>query len=531
MAMAKGLGTRRAKRRMKSAIRVVRLWTACVVVGAFVTAGCRGILGIEKIDCEHKCASSTSEVVCDKNGEPTDPKECTGSCSAGACDSVPHPSPYSDAGPQSGKILWLSAGHAHACAVRDGKVYCWGDNSHGQLGVDTGDASVSVSPRPVDGLPKIPVASVSAGAFHTCAVLDVPIDGQPYKQGDVYCWGLAIPSGAPFEGELWHQTPPVKVQGLPSVRRVIAGGAHSCAITDGNRAFCWGANYLGQCGLDPKTTCSTLVDAGVVDRQALLRVPAGVVPPVPVNIPYAPGADFAPIEELIAIKHDTCARTNSDLYCWGSNCASNASSDIAEFGLDCAVGGQLGLAPNLGNGCYVAHPTQPFGIYPVYQFALSFGSIYAVAQTQNDQEVLGIGDNKNGQLASDAGGYRIDAAEIPVIGTPTGLVSTYGSDGCAIVESPDGGAGSKLECWGFNHCGELGTVGCGGRIGVEEFHLENGAEADIDMNTIVRGDDFGCAVRASAPDQVVCWGNTKDYGDSRCGSCTPQLVTVRMDAM
>src|SRR5690606_2262063 len=41
----------------------------------------------------------------------------------------------------------ISAGATHTCAVREGgKVYCWGGNSHGQLGND--DAALEISPSP-----------------------------------------------------------------------------------------------------------------------------------------------------------------------------------------------------------------------------------------------------------------------------------------------------------------------------------------------------------------------------------------------
>ncbi|HEX7505457.1 MAG TPA: hypothetical protein VF550_01715 [Polyangia bacterium] len=72
----------------------------------------------------------------------------------------------------------VSAGLSHTCAVAlDGTLWCWGDNAHGQLG----DKTQATKSTPVN----IVVAGQSwvaaaAGASHTCAIA---------AGGSLWCWG------------------------------------------------------------------------------------------------------------------------------------------------------------------------------------------------------------------------------------------------------------------------------------------------------------------------------------------------------
>jgi alpha-tubulin suppressor-like RCC1 family protein len=66
----------------------------------------------------------------------------------------------------------------HSCAVRaDSALWCWGDNSEGQLGInDTTDRSV---PTRVSGEQR-GWSEVSVGSWHTCALRTA---------GTLWCWG------------------------------------------------------------------------------------------------------------------------------------------------------------------------------------------------------------------------------------------------------------------------------------------------------------------------------------------------------
>ena len=79
--------------------------------------------------------------------------------------------------------------------------------------------------------------TVGAGAFHSCAIT---------TGGSAYCWG------AGYEGQLGRSmdltTIPVAVEGGRLWRTVAAGSYHSCGLTVQNQGYCWGDNHEGQLG-------------------------------------------------------------------------------------------------------------------------------------------------------------------------------------------------------------------------------------------------------------------------------------------
>jgi hypothetical protein len=135
-------------------------------------------------------------------------------------------------------ILSVSAGGEHTCALQDtGGVKCWGNNQAWQLG----DGTTTRRSVPVDvmGLPP-GVSAVSAGGYHTCALLDT---------GRVMCWGLNTSGQTGCDVPVDFVFPPAVARSLESVvLEVDAGGAHTCALFDTESARCWGDNSCGQIG-------------------------------------------------------------------------------------------------------------------------------------------------------------------------------------------------------------------------------------------------------------------------------------------
>ena len=91
--------------------------------------------------------------------------------------------PPGPGGPAS--VVGLAGGETHACFVTSvGSVLCFGDDTSGQLGGGTSTASpVLTAAAPVFALgatPELVRGSVGAAARHTCAVS---------RDGRVYCWG------------------------------------------------------------------------------------------------------------------------------------------------------------------------------------------------------------------------------------------------------------------------------------------------------------------------------------------------------
>jgi alpha-tubulin suppressor-like RCC1 family protein len=148
-----------------------------------------------------------------------------------------------------------------------GAVKCWGANDHGQLGL--GDAVARAAPQAgavALGAGRGASALAVGGAF-ACALLDT---------SQAKCWGdnsvmqLGAPIGGPAYGDDPNETGdflPEAVQGGGrSLRGIVAGRAHACAILDTNDVRCWGDNGYGQLGAGDGDTHSALVDpTGVVD--------------------------------------------------------------------------------------------------------------------------------------------------------------------------------------------------------------------------------------------------------------------------
>ena len=145
------------------------------------------------------------------------------------------------ASPLGGPVTWrtVSAGRSHTCGVTTaGKAYCWGNGALGRLG--NGLTTGSNTPVPVSGTQTW--ASISAGGAHTCGVT---------TGGDAFCWGHReggrLGHGNAAAGE---ELTPVPVSG-PATRKwssISAGGFHTCGVTTGGDAFCWGSGTSGQLG-------------------------------------------------------------------------------------------------------------------------------------------------------------------------------------------------------------------------------------------------------------------------------------------
>jgi alpha-tubulin suppressor-like RCC1 family protein len=93
---------------------------------------------------------------------------------------------------------------------------------------------------------------VSSGSDHTCGV----------TTGNVaYCWGLNN-IGQLGEGSgAFRRVRPMAVAGGLRYEAVSTGadGRHSCGVTTGDQAYCWGYNFRGQLGDGTTTDRSTPV--------------------------------------------------------------------------------------------------------------------------------------------------------------------------------------------------------------------------------------------------------------------------------
>jgi alpha-tubulin suppressor-like RCC1 family protein len=78
--------------------------------------------------------------------------------------------------------------------------------------------------------------SASAGVFHTCGVT---------AGSRAFCWGRND-QGQLGDGTTSQRLTPVAVSGDHRFASVSAGGPHTCGITANGQAFCWGRNQKGE---------------------------------------------------------------------------------------------------------------------------------------------------------------------------------------------------------------------------------------------------------------------------------------------
>ena len=124
--------------------------------------------------------------------------------------------------PSENAIRELSAGAFHTCAITArGEVKCWGENSDGQLGNGSKDATTAmVTP---DGL-RVGAKTVTAGVTAACAVS---------SNGEVLCWGNQygpVPKPVPEAGK--------------DAKQLVVGQCHACVLTYADTVRCWG-DYCG----------------------------------------------------------------------------------------------------------------------------------------------------------------------------------------------------------------------------------------------------------------------------------------------
>ncbi len=148
-----------------------------------------------------------------------------------------------------GSFQALAAGAGHTCGLSGGEVLCWGDNAFGQLG----DGTTEDRPAPVT-VPDLPgtVMSIAAGAVHTCALL---------TDRRLFCWGQNL-HGQLGDGTTLNRTSPVPVAGDISFVAVFAGGGVTCGFARDGAEYCWGLNSNGQLGDGTRTNRSSPVRVG-----------------------------------------------------------------------------------------------------------------------------------------------------------------------------------------------------------------------------------------------------------------------------
>ena len=338
----------------------------------------------------------------------------------------------------------VAAGNAITCGRRTTRrMYCWGDNSSGQLGNGQFQGLGVIAPQRVVGITN--AIALAAGDSHTCAVL---------ATGSIKCWGQGG-NGRLGDGLDTTSATPVTVSGITNAVAVTAGTNHTCALLATGAMRCWGLNGFGQLGNGNNNIAS--------------------VPAVVSGITTATAID--------AGFNHSCARlADSTLRCWGSNFTgalgrgnfNDSNVPVAVAGVSTAVG----ISAGGENGCTV----------------LVSGSVQCWGES-------GSGQLGNGQVGGSSN------SPVTVIGITTAVQVTSGdSHSCARL------AGGALQCWGSNSATQLG--------------INTTAQSSVPVNvspvftqtaiTVAAGGIHTCALRADSA--AICWGSN---AISQLGSVIP----------
>lgn len=379
-------------------------------------------------------------------------------------------------------IQSIAAGFGHTCALTSsGGVYCWGNNTYGQLG--KGSSGDSTAPTAVSGM-QSGITVIAARDHHTCALT---------SNGGVMCWG-ENDQGQLGDGTVERRYAPVDVTGLASgVKSLAIGDDFSCALTESGGVKCWGDNRSGQIGdgtnidrlvtvdvqglISGVTTITAgsdfacAVTAGGVQcwgENSNLQLSDGAQPDAtsPVDVTGLPSK----VTAIGAGSDSTCAVMNSGVMCWGKNYSH-----------------QLGDGTDVDRGLPITVQDIGSGMQSV-----AVGGTHTCALSAENR-VLCWGANFTGQLGNESIHLYGGPVEPSDLGSGVSAIAAGDSHSCAITTT--GG----VRCWGENSQGQLGNgIKEDIRTPVDVTGLNNGVKA------ITAGGDHTCVLTSAGG--VQCWG-------------------------
>ena len=322
------------------------------------------------------------------------PQQVLGVCPSPSPNPSPAPSPTAATCGYLTNIKAIAAGYDHSLALdKDGNVYTWGDNGSGELGIGS-HGGERTAPVKVPGLPATKIVQIVGGDDFSIALSE---DGKVYGWGTNSQGQLGIgnnagqPDTAPSTtgANCTCYTYPVMAIGLPRIAQIAAGqdGDHVLALDENGHVWAWGRNNYGQLGRGTtsnfESTPAEVLVAGV-----------GSAPLAGVALPDAAHPYF---ERIAATYYSSYAvLTDGSVVAWGYN-------SYGSLGIGTTTG-QPDTAPSTTGAnctCYT-YPVTVHGVDNVGSLGniVSLGSggddtAYAISA---DQHLYAWGYNGYGQL-------------------------------------------------------------------------------------------------------------------------------------
>lgn len=122
----------------------------------------------------------------------------------------------------------LSVSTTHACGIAASKrVYCWGANNAGQLGIGSIQGSPHFTAEPVQSAESF--IALTAGTGFTCGITE---------DGSLYCWGNFPPTAISSRLGSGRATP-VRLVSAGGFTALSTDGTRVCALAAGAKAYCF----------------------------------------------------------------------------------------------------------------------------------------------------------------------------------------------------------------------------------------------------------------------------------------------------
>ena len=363
------------------------------------------------------------------------------------------------------------------CALlKSGSLHCWGSNLVSRLGSSLDEGTYSSVPRRVDALTE--VTSVSLAGNNACATT---------ADGGVWCWGdptlinagLDLDAGPPTSDSAL----PTRLDLVPSSSKVTLGGtfdgysfATACVATDAGTTYCWGNNDTSQLGPRARTgaapperlsidsgSAATIVPSigrtfaitqsgqlwswGSGDGRFLLGRDTSEDPdPVPTQV-----SGLRDVRGITSSRFHSCAIAGKTVECWGSNYLSGLGLGT-EDGVD-----SLPRPTMLAS--IVQADDEDAGLPRRLDIPLQVSAgEYVTCAVMGSGRVYCWG--ASGQT-EDKSPRRVDGLSEPAV-----AIVASSATSCALLRS------GSVECWGYNAWGALGR-------GIDDESIEYAPPAPV----------------------------------------------------
>ena len=371
-----------------------------------------------------------------------------------------------------------------------------GHNANGELGLGDTTHRGNVPGQMGDALPYVDLGSdvtvkaIVPGGYHTCAIL---------SDDRLKCWGLNkdgelglgdVASRGVLPGQMGDTLPYVELGTGRTVRHVSAGGWHTCAVLDTGDLKCWGYNTWGQLGYGDKLPRG---DAAASMGDSLPPVDLGPDETDPKGEAKLKAASVS------GSGWHTCALlTDGGVKCWGIG-----------------QGGRLGYGDDVSRGML---PTDMGSKLPRIDLGAGLKAVevhgalggWSTCAALSDKSVKCWGDNTAGQLGLQDQKSRGDQADemgdsLPAVDLGAGALvarlSVSDTEACALLET------KQVKCWGINETGQLGQGDLLNRGGAPNSMGDKLPPVDLGdrlVEDVAASDWHTCVLTTGG--EVVCWG-------------------------